>query len=485
MPPAPSSGFKDMNRDGEPGLATAPDGSVWVAATIDEDPRRYPVGFGVVPSRFNPSNIDSGADVWVSHDGGRSFAWVASPMNLLAREPGFGGGDADITVAQRRNGAGFYNVYAVIEYGEGHSPAVSEISLAISRDGGRRWLLDPTAGIPGGVEMDRPWVAAEGACVVDLAFHVPALIATVVDRYDVCSIPGTVTGITDVPLLSSRYLALAPSAATNAKDVYTDDLFGKIIADNAASSPFRGRLYVPVISCPAMSLTDRLGYGASGGACPNGNATPHMLIGTEHGRQWKLVKADDGTSPTPPGTWWLSASTDARGVLYFAWSENHHVYLNVSHDGGQTWSRHRQVDATPSTTSIEPSVAADGTGDLVVAWYGTTRPGDPASTRDMGLPLSTSGAPWYMYAARSVDGGASFTQATASGLVHLGAVGCSATVTDVVDLLTAGATYAGCRDLWDDFGVGITRDTATIAFSTDQPGNDFAHDHIAYATAAR
>jgi hypothetical protein len=170
---------------------------------------------------------------------------------------------------------------------------------------------------------------------------------------------------------------------------------------------------------------------------------------------------------------WLA--TDAAGNVYLVWWDNHHVYLDVSNDGGEHWTAPRQVDQAPSDTSIFATAAAGAPGVVELAWYGTDRSGAPDDTAVMGQPGSATAAPWYVYWARSTDGGRTFAQTAATPVVHRGA-----------ECVAGGQcnNFSNERDLLDDFGLAISPTTgrASIAYDSDQPQGDIFHTFTAYAT---
>ena len=57
----------------------------------------------------------------------------------------------------------------------------------------------------------------------------------------------------------------------------------------------------------------------------------------------------------------------------------YHVYLEVSRDHGQTWSRPIQVDhdANGAGTHVLAHIAVTAPGNVDVVWYGTTATGEP------------------------------------------------------------------------------------------------------------
>ena len=67
--------------------------------------------------------------------------------------------------------------------------------------------------------------------------------------------------------------------------------------------------------------------------------------------------------------------TDAAGKVYFAWSDSKNVYLDVSSNGGVTWTKPRRLNP-PGTAAVYPTVAGGMAGRVDVAWYGTNRSGN-------------------------------------------------------------------------------------------------------------
>src|SRR2546423_12230848 len=88
LPVAPSSGAP-VNQDAEPGLAVAGDGTFWIASDI--------APFAADDKRVDPVGVLSGADIWKSTDGGRSYRWVADPFAANGDQSfGLAGEDTDI-----------------------------------------------------------------------------------------------------------------------------------------------------------------------------------------------------------------------------------------------------------------------------------------------------------------------------------------------------------------------------------------------------
>lgn len=169
LPPAAGTGLS-RNEDGEPGAGVTPSGQFWTASDIApyaaHDPRVDPA-----------AGLLSGADIWTSTDGGRTYTWVADPFAAASNTAGLAGEDTDLTVAPEKNSKGFYNVYAA-------SLWIGSTSLAWSDDGGKTWSVNPLGGVPA---QDRPWLTADGPCTVHVIYHQLPLFTPTVSAYDVCS----------------------------------------------------------------------------------------------------------------------------------------------------------------------------------------------------------------------------------------------------------------------------------------------------------
>ncbi|MHB8718597.1 MAG: sialidase family protein [Candidatus Dormibacteria bacterium] len=444
LPPATGTGLT-RNEDGEPGLSIDGGGTIWVGSDIApyaaDDPRA--------------KVVLSGEDIWKSTDNGQTFSFVAAPFSPPAGTgTGAGGEDSDIAAAPEKNANGYYNVYAVSLY-------VANTTLAISQDGGQTWTLDPLSGVP---SQDRPWVAADGPCTVYVTYHQLPYFSPVSNKYDLCTPTNSTVGSAINPANNQVFLASTAPGLSNA--------FGKHVVDTSPTSTFRHNVYVPQMDCYLVGPTDYAANLESTSGCP-GKTQVFVGVSTDGGLTFNDYQVAIGTNGEIP-VWPDTVATDAKGTVYLAWSDNNHSYLNTSSDGGRTWSASKQIDVAPSLASVYPTVAAGAAGTVEVAWYGTTRAGDSNSTAVMGVPNATGAAPWYVYWARSTDGGASFTQARASDLIHTGA------------LCTQGSTCPsnGSRNLLDDFGLGISPVTglASIAFTDDQPQGDGPHAFTAYAT---
>lgn len=432
LPADPETGLA-RNQDGEPGIAADGAGTIWVGSDVapyaKNDPRAS-------------SGLLTGEDIWKSVDGGRTFRWVADPFgSQTLNHGGLAGEDSDIAAATRRNARGFYNVYAV-------SLWVGSTSLAFSTDGGNTWTVDPLAGIPA---EDRPWVAAAGACSVYVGYHQLPTFSPVVNRYDLCRASGTAVGEALNPVSSSSIALAGYLGLTNA--------FGKIEVDNAARSPYRGSLYVPMANCDLPTPQSYVSAAETSSGCP-GKAEITIAVSRDGGRTFGdhlVAVSDTGALPVWPDT----VATDAAGTVYLAWFDGRTAFLSVSRDGGVTWAAPRRINGAPSLAAVYPTVTAGGPGRVSVAWYGTDRYADSNDLKVMGTPNTRGAAVWRVYVASSTDGGEHFTQQAVTGPVHTG----------VLCTQGDGCAIPDSRNLLDDFGAATSPVTGlvSVAYTSDQP----------------
>ena len=444
LPAAAGTGLS-RNEDGEPGIGVTPAGEFWVASDIApyaaHDPRRDPA-----------AGLLSGADVWSSSNGGRSYTWRSDPFEEAAKTFGLSGEDTDIAVATQKNSNGFYNIYAT-------SLWIGSSGLAWSADGGKTWQLNRLGGLP---TQDRPWLAADGACSVFIAYHQLPTFTPFVDKYDVCT-----NG--NVPMSGGATLDPVNSTALSMSDFPgTSNSFNKLTIDTSPQSRFQHSIYVPMSLCAAQAATDVLVAEANG--C---KGTQYLVA----------VSTDGGTTFSyhpvvldPSGAtlvWAATVATDQVGNVYFAWSDAHNAYLNVSHDGGKTWSKSLKLNA-PKTAAVYPTVAGGKSGRVDIAWYGTTRAGNSNDQKVMGKPNAANGAKWSVVLARSIDGGRTFTLRTVSSTIHVG------------ELCTngSGCSDPNSRNLLDDFGLVISPTTGldAIAYTDDQPQGVAGTAYTAFAS---
>jgi hypothetical protein len=326
---------------------------------------------------------------------------------------------------------------------------------------------------------DRPWVVADGACGLYLAYHGLPTATNFVQRYDLCHLASDVSGLTLMPVSSSRLVMLAPAAATNASAVYVTASIGKLRADSSSTSPYRGSLYLPAMDCRGLRLSDEVtrAVASAPSNCPAGtDAEVYVLRSRDAGRRWSLVPVTATSGSTVP-LWSVWAAVASTGTVYLFWTDAHSIYLDVSRDGGAHWTAPRRIATSPSLTGIEPTADASGPDTVEVAWYGAPVAGFPEDARTFGTAGDPHAVPWRVFWARSTDGGSSFEQFAATGPVHTGAACVSG------DACGFGGSL---RDLFEDFGLAISPTTgrASITYTSDQPQGDLLHDYTGYATEA-
>jgi hypothetical protein len=385
FPPAPTLPAGSRNDNAEPGIAVDGAGAFYAAANINvgnaqNDPR---------------SAGEPGIDVWRSGDHGRTYRWVASPLNPARFASGIGGLDADIAAARYPNSKGRYNVYAV-------TTALSSTALAMSDDSGATWRLAP----PGFVSVapaDRPWLVAEGSCGLYLVYHQYDTDATAVTHLSTCA--------SDLQTaLGSPFAQLASFAA----DPSPGESFGHPAVDDSASSPHHGALYVPELGCALPNglryFVGRFEEGA--GECPT-----HLYL-----KVLRYSPASNGFSvrtavQSIPGRiipfWSGGAAVDAGGRVYIVYHERHHAYLVSSGDGGNHWTKPRQIDRGPALAAAYPSIGAGKAGRIAITFFGSDR----AGAVDDAKPAS-----WRVFVARSRDGGRHLAARAATKVIHRGAV---------------------------------------------------------------
>lgn len=432
----------------EPGIAIDGKGRIWATSLFAGQPP--------APPNFLDT-ATPGSGLWMSNDGGLTYEWMGDPTRITPEgtpPASFSGGDSDIAAAVEPNEYGEYNVYATGLH-------LSENSIVVSQDGGKTWIRNPIASLPGPV--DRPWIAADGSCTAYLAYAAPG--GWWINRYEFCTPPSA--GISKEPESSVKVTPDGGRTITNARA-------GKLIVDTSLESPFRHRIYMALETCTGSvdDLVDGFFEPEEGnGGCPK---VPSIVVvySSDRGETWQTSKVAEVPNRAMP-IWPTTMASDEEGNVYVAWHDNHDSFISISEDGGESWSEPQQVN-DPGTTAVYPTVAARTKGDVVVAWYGTERDGDANDEEVMGPAGEETSAPWALYLARSHNLGHVFQDEVIDPLVHFGV------------LCTRGT---GCpnadrsRALLDNFGVVMLDDgRAAIAYTSDQPGGTRAVARTRYAT---
>jgi hypothetical protein len=445
FPPAPTLPPGSRNDNAEPGIAVDGSGRFYAAANIN-----------IATSGDTRTAGEPGIDVWRSLDHGRTYKWVAAPLNPLPFAAGVGGFDADIAAARYRNSKRSYNVYAV-------TTAVSSTALAMSDDGGTTWRLAP----PGFVSVapaDRPWLVAQGACGLYLVYHQFDTDATAVTRLDTCG--------SDLQSAAGSPFA---QLASFAGDPNPGESFGHPALDDSPGSPHRGTLYVPELGC---ALPNGLQYFPGRFEEGSGECPTHLYL-----KVLRYSPASNGYSlrtavPSIAGRivpfWSGAAAVDATGRVYVVYHERHHAYLVSSGDGGNHWTKPKAIDRTPARAAAYPSIGAGKAGRIAITFFGSDRRGAVDDAKAMGAAGDPKSAAWRVFVARSRDSGKHLVQRAATRVMHRGVVcvnGVGCGLNDTRALLDLTATAMDPRT-----------GTASASYTTD-PEAQFFKVAAAYVTA--
>jgi hypothetical protein len=393
FPAAPNLPAGSRNDNAEPGVAVDGSGAFYSVANIN-----------IATPSDSRSTGEPGVDVWRSGDHGRSYRWVAAPLNPVQVASGIGGFDADVAAARYRNATGRYNVYAV-------TTALSSTALALSDDSGATWRLAP----PGFVSVapaDRPWLVAQGSCGLYLVYHQFDSDATAVTHLSTCA--------SDLQSAAgSPFAQLASFAA----DPNPGESFGHPAIDDSPGSPRRGTLYVPELGC---ALPNGLQYFVGRFEEGSGECPTHLYL-----KVLRYDPASNGFSlrtalPSIGGRivpfWSGGAAVDGGGRVYVVYHERHHAYLVSSGDGGDHWTRPAQVDRNPARAGAYPSIAAGKAGRIAITFFGSDRAGAVDDAKAMGAAGDAKSAAWHSFVARSRDGGKHLFERAATKVIHRGVV---------------------------------------------------------------
>ena len=379
------------NPTGEPSLAVAPDGGVYITAPDGPGVRLGGTGAG-------------GSLVWRSDDKGVSWSLRGSS------DVPTGGGDSDLAIS--KDGTLF---------GSGLS-YVACSTVSVSKDRGDTFVPVPVAGCgrtP--LSNDREWTAVDGNTTVYTA--IGDTVSTQIDL-----VRGTLVGPLVVP---------SPTMVLSTTDDYQWP--GTVVVDQGSGTAYTvwNTAGAPndcddtKCTVPASSQTaDRILVSA----VARGSSTPPAptLVASRRFDTFDSFVADD---------------LDAAGNLYVVWSERHPAtsetwtMLAVSRDGGRHFSAPVKVNASPRTTTF-PWVTAGAGGRIAVSYYGT--PGTGTSPQRV-----AKNAPWYVWSSYSTDGGRTFTEHRTTGVMNRGQIctsgtGCSSGGRNLLDFFETAADARGC-----------------------------------------
>jgi hypothetical protein len=379
------------NPTGEPSLAVAPDGGVYVTAPDGPGARLGGTGTG-------------GSLVWRSDDRGGRWRLLGSS------DVPTGGGDTDLAIA--RDGTIFASGLSYV--------ACSTVS--VSKDRGATFVPVPVAGCgKTPISNDRQWNAVDGDTTVYTA--IGDTQSTQIDL-----VRGTLTGPLVVP---------SPTMVLSDTDDYQWP--GTIAVDQRSGAAYTvwNTLGAPndcddtKCAVPASTQSpDRVLVSV----VPRGATTPPkpVLVASRRFDTFDSFVADD---------------LDAAGHVYVVWSERHPAtretwtVLSVSRDSGRTWSAPVKVNASPRTTTF-PWVTAGADGRIAVSYYGTAATGSSPQR-------VAKDAAWYVWSSFSTDGGRTFTEHRTTGVMNKGQIctsgtGCSAGGRNLLDFFETAADARGC-----------------------------------------
>ena len=405
---------------GEPSIATAPDGRIWVSAPVipQLDVTGFLPGAGAQQGR-----------VWSSPDG-KTFT-LHNKNGVLA---GKISGDGDTDIAVDGNGTAY-----MADLGRG-------IPLFISKDHGATWTeKDDITATPQSESRDRQWIDARG----------PGRVVVVVAGTE-HGAPRTVLFVqsNDSGETWSKPRELTTHMIQIGPIVWVDD------------------------HTLAMVYVEPLGN-ATTPQSSNVEGRIHVLVSPDSGATWndtpfagKIPRAVGFVAASFAPTFIFPViAADHAGNLYVAWSQSRSgsdapntdvgttIMLARSLDRGATWSDPQAM--TPATgNSIFPALVAGEEGRVALAWLRADTPLDPNHTV----------GPWYLHEMETTNGAADAPKWTdvqaAAEVVHNGGVCASGGACSIAD-------GTGDRTLLDFIEIAIVPTTGktVIAYTVDPPMN--------------
>jgi hypothetical protein len=389
------------------------------------------------------SNVDGEPAIEVSHQnqlfagserglGGGSDGWSLNLNNglgdgcspLYSGQPnavsGFGasGGDIDVAFGSTPTTSGNDPLYVA-------SLNLGTIYVAHSTDNGKTFSSVPA--VTGGVPVDdREWIAAYGANTSLLTYHDIATNNIDVLRSD--------TGGVAYRQVSTAIPATDYRASANE--------LGNIAIDRLNTA-----------GATAGQFWAYQSYVAPSTSSGSNNNEAFVAVSNDGGSTWtqRPIPCSTASSSTNLDHNFPNVAVDPAGTLWYAWSDDHSVFVAHSADHGQTWACET---ASNQPQSIFPWLAPASNGvDLV--YYGS-----PSSN-------CNGSCTWYVQFAQRVNGAWSSQQLMP---VHSGAV------------CEGGISCTGGRNLLDDFGVDVDQQgLAHIAYSHDAPDLGGSGSYTGYA----
>jgi hypothetical protein len=136
----------------------------------------------------------------------------------------------------------------------------------------------------------------------------------------------------------------------------------------------------------------------------SGTTVGHVNVGQRTGIQYTNYNAPRTPGGGPVLNLFPSLATDKAGNVYVGWIDrtNFNLYYSFSTDQGKSWSAPIRVNNSGSATNEFDWAEAGNSGQLALAWYGTSRTvaggsdAIPSSLTELG---NATAYPWYGYAA--------------------------------------------------------------------------------------
>jgi hypothetical protein len=386
---------RSVSHDFEPAIRIGPDSTVYTAANY-----------------HNTATGARGVELWTAAPGA-PFASVG----LIP--PGLGGLDVDLAVGSTGT------LYDATLYSQ--TPNAPTGSYGIGTGACPAGSLpDPTACY--GVQKvdishtDRPWIAADGPSTVYLSYH----DGSQSEQIDV-------TKSTDAGRTWGKPAEAIVPALRHQANFYN-------FAGNLVVDPRDHTIYQIFVAGPTPGKGQNQDYN-----------TVYMAVSRDGGQTFADYLVYQAPAGARLDNLWPAATVDASGGVYAGWSDGHDVWIAASTDHGATWAAPFRVsqDGPALQSSVEPWLAAGGTGDVGVAWYGSPAADNMSAT-----------ATWQVYFAQ-VRGATSAAPTISQTVVsdHTISTGPLCTEGD--------ACPAGTRTLYDDLGVALDPATGLAAVAYD------------------
>jgi hypothetical protein len=377
----------------------------------------------------------NGVGFWASSNGAQSFG---SGINIGST---VGGGDSDVAVDPKNGSvytADLEAVAADICKSSDHGQSFTSGNALAAGDACNAVTTNQQ-----GPEDDRPWLNVGPDSSVYLTYHDLAFGAPIVER-------STDGGATFTPCGS----ILDPQGPAGQN--YSPEQ-GTLVAKPAISPD--GSMYVEVTEPPQTSTApvgaplSNLYMAVAQGGCTGQTVFKNYTIFDGSAAGANLGKIFNAVTMDGAGTLYVIAA----GTLSSAQTTND-VYLFVSKDHGQTWSKPMQVNRPSLTANVMPAVAGGlKGGEVAIGWFGCNQTGDPNTCQK-----------WNYYATETFDYGQTFTSpanltgSVPGGYIHYGNI---CTVGIACGTPADGDGGNGNRDLADFSSAAVQPGTGAVVFA--------------------